>query len=492
MFIFPDRPPMPSSSSSHPLALFIDAIAQRLGIAVREKDYGLLGERLQLRQRERHLNSLEDYYQLLTQPGPLQEEEWSALVCLITNLESYFFRDRGQFELLRRDILPDLIARRRGDRRLKIWSAGCSTGEEPHSLAMLLQEVLPDWPQWHIQILASDINPEALATARKGVYTHWSFRSLDAPLKDRYFSPLAQGYQVIPEVRRLLTFFPLNLVHDPFPPAIGEPHHVDLILCRNVFIYFDNLAIAQVLQKFAATLQPWGYLLTGHAELYGQDLKAFQVRVFPESVVYQPQMVQGDLVSAISPSLPQPPVSSPKIAPKIPSKIPPRGAIAQRPTLNLAALIQENQNLIRKKYYPQAIGNLEKALPHFPKSAQLHSLLAQVYANIGRYDEALEYCQKTLKIDPFAVNIYYLMAQVAEEQSNVEEAKRCLKQILYLDPRSVKAYLELAYIYQQEGDGNRAIKMRENAIALLEKLPPQQCIDDGAFTVEEYLNQLRP
>ncbi|MBE9125620.1 MULTISPECIES: CheR family methyltransferase [unclassified Coleofasciculus] len=266
---------------------FIQLIAKQTGIKIRERDRDALSENIFLRMKALQVAFPEDYYQLLNSKTLDSQQEWQKLVVLLTNLESYFFRDKEQFYLLQSKILPDIIERKQANKTIRICSAGCSTGEEPYSLAILLKEILPNLEQWNLLVLGLDINKEALQKAKIGTYRAWSFRNVDKLIKQRYFQIINDYYHIAPQIKPFVKFQILNLVNDPFPHPSSDLQDFDLILCRNVFIYFEPPAIAQVLDKFYHALQPLGYLLTGHSELYGQTLNQFQTNVFPESLVYQ-------------------------------------------------------------------------------------------------------------------------------------------------------------------------------------------------------------
>lgn len=266
---------------------FIRLIAKNTGIEIRERDKTALIEKILLRMKALKLNIPETYYQLLNSLSSESRQEWEKLVILLTNIESYFFRDTEQFTLLRDRILPELIERKQNTKTIRLCSAGCSSGEEPYSLAILLKELLPDLDQWNLVVLGIDINQDALQKAKTGIYRPWSFRRVDLEMVQRYFRLSNNQYHIAPSIKQMVNFHNLNLVKQFIPQANSELNELDLIVCRNVFIYFEPAAIAQVLNQFYEALNPLGYLITGHSELYGQNLSQFQTQVFPESVVYQ-------------------------------------------------------------------------------------------------------------------------------------------------------------------------------------------------------------
>jgi chemotaxis protein methyltransferase CheR len=319
---------------------FIQLISTHTGLHIREQDREALCKKIWARMKLLNLSVAENYYQLL-QTGkhhnspsqtlaypsgngngfvgrqPLRgtgngnaegergtrtlrangesDREWRELALLLTTGESYFFRDQGQFTLLKTRMLPELIEHRKkaqyreGEAKpsLRIWSAGCSTGEEAYSLAVLVKELIPDYEQWNILILGTDINQESIEKAKLGIYDAWSFRMVDTELQRRYFYQWKTSWKVDERIRKMVTFRYGNLMKDHFPSLISYIHNVDLILCRNVFIYFDFKAISVVLEKFYNTLRPGGYLIAGHTELHGQNLDQLETKVFPQSVVYQ-------------------------------------------------------------------------------------------------------------------------------------------------------------------------------------------------------------
>lgn len=282
----------PNVSTTEPLSAerkeaFIRLIAKHTGIEIRERDQASLGAKILSRMNTLKLNSSISYYQLLESPTADSHQEWLNLVTLLTNGESYFFRDKEQFSLLRNHILPELIQRKQDSKTIRICSAGCSSGEEPYSIAILLHELIPDLEQWNLLILGVDINQTALEKAKNGIYSSWSFRSVDPHVKQQYFKLANDRLEIDQAIKEMVNFQTLNLIKDEFPQPNSELRDMDLIICRNVFIYFERLAIAKVLNKFYHTLQPLGYLLTGHAELSNQNLNCFQIKVFSESLVYQ-------------------------------------------------------------------------------------------------------------------------------------------------------------------------------------------------------------
>src|SRR5215510_5905191 len=264
------------------LQRFIQLITAQTGLQIREAETDKLRHTIRSRMTEQQLTDPEAYYQLLANNTAASRREWEELVLPLTIGESYFFRDSGQFSLLREQVIPELIERNSAARSLRIWSAGCSTGEEPYSLAILVDELLPTHSHWNIVIIGTDVNKRAIAAARRGIYRQHSLRTLDPELRKRYFHQHRGDWELDARFRSMVSFRQVNLFGDPFPDSTGNLLEMDLILCRNVLIYFDRTAIAPVITKFTNTLKVGGYLVTGHAELHDQKPSGLAVKTLSE------------------------------------------------------------------------------------------------------------------------------------------------------------------------------------------------------------------
>lgn len=502
---------------------FVNLIAQQTGIEIRSQNYGAMGDNIHSRIRELEIPKPQGYYDFLTSATPESEEEWQKFICLTTNKESYFFRDKGQFSLIKQTILPDLIRRNQRIKSLKICSAGCSTGQEPYSIAILLKELIPDIDSWNINILGIDINRESLAQAKKGLYNTWSFRQVEDDIKQKYFASKAGYYQLSENIMRLVKFKQVNLVRDQMPDEAIDLRDMDLIICRNVFIYFTEAAITRVVEKFFNTLKHNGYLITGHAELNNNQVKAFHTKLFSESLIYQRRSGNFSLNSSSSISFEKPPTkesfspiipinqfSTPNSHPKEKNKNHPHWNHSQpvknysqkseslinnsisTPFTSEEDILKEIEQLVTHKSYSLAQRKLEQVLQQFPQDFNATYLMAELEANLGKYDSAQEWCQKALTIDTLHIKPYFLLAQIEEEIGKIEEAKNLLKKIIYLEPEAFIAYLNLANLYQQEGDLKRSQKMRESALKILQKMPDGKRIKElNNILVEDLLLELQ-
>jgi len=258
-----------------------DAIRERFGIFYDDTKQFLLQSRLQTRLVKRSVADFGQYYQFLV-THPERQNEWDELASVLSNNETYFFRERAQLDVLRTQVLDDYFKTPTG--KLRIWSSACSTGEEPFSLAMTLLEsrrILPS----QIDIRATDISPRALERCSAGFYRELSFRATPPELIHKYFSPVPTGgFSIADEIKRLVLFSRLNLLEASTVARMGP---VDAIFCRNVLIYFDKPTQKRVVEAFARALRPRGYLFLGHAESIMRLTDLFEPIVMPNAIYHR-------------------------------------------------------------------------------------------------------------------------------------------------------------------------------------------------------------
>ncbi|NCO51240.1 MAG: protein-glutamate O-methyltransferase CheR [Deltaproteobacteria bacterium] len=264
--------------------LLRDFIYQHCGLFFADDAKYLLEKRLNKRLDELHLEHFRDYYYQLRY-GQHREQEMAAALDLLTTNETYFFREDFQLRTFTEDVVPELVEykKNRRTRHLRIWSAGCSSGEEPYTLAMLLLEH-PLLAGWDIEIIGTDISQRVLKTAREGLYGQNSFRVISQARLQRYFTPAGQKWQLADEVKRLVRISHLNLFDQNRVALLGE---MDAIFCRNVIIYFDLEAKKRVIRTLHDCLRPGGYLLLGHSESLMSISTDFTLKHFEHDMLYQ-------------------------------------------------------------------------------------------------------------------------------------------------------------------------------------------------------------
>ena len=262
--------------------LIRDIIKDYCGLYFDDSSRYLIEKRLSRRVKNHHLNDFRDYYRFIRYDKNT-EQELSAIMDILTVNETYFFREQNQLKAFSEEILEELKGTNKGGKTLRIWSAGCSTGEEPYTISMLISEK-GNFNGWDIEICGSDINQRVLQTARKGVYKKNSFRTTEPYYIKKYFTEEDGAFQIKDDVKKHVNFSYLNLL-DPFKTRfLGN---MDVIFCRNVLIYFDNASRRRVIENFYNRLVDGGYLLLGHAESLINISTAFHLKHLKNDMVYQ-------------------------------------------------------------------------------------------------------------------------------------------------------------------------------------------------------------
>jgi chemotaxis protein methyltransferase CheR len=262
--------------------LMRDQIYKRTGMWFSDTSKYLLQKRLSPRARELNFESFQKYFYFL-QYDPRAEAEFDQIYDLVTTNETYFFREPAQLTAFADEIVPEILERKTV-KKIRIWSAGCSSGEEPYSIAMLLNES-GYYDRAAFEIFASDINQQVLAKARRGHYRESAFRATDGPLRDKYFSRNEDGsWHIHDDIRNRVSFGRLNLYDEPRVSLLG---HLDVIFCRNVIIYFDDQSKKVVVSNFFNRLTDNGYLLLGHSESLISLSTQFKLRHLKNDMVYQ-------------------------------------------------------------------------------------------------------------------------------------------------------------------------------------------------------------
>jgi len=264
-------------------ASFRDLIYEKSGIYFPDNKKYLLDSRLTSRLTDRNCATFEEYLAFLKTDG-LREKELPALFNAVTTNETFLFRDLPQLQAFNDHILPAVIKENQETKRVKIWSAACSTGDEPYTLAILLLEHGLELSGWNLEIAASDISEAALGSARRAAYGPYAMRHVAPPLQSRYFMMEDGLHCVKPEVKRLVRFAHINL----FDTArVKLMKGLDVIFCRNCLIYFDDKAKKRVVDSFYDCLNPHGYLVIGFSESLHNLTRAFHPISSHKTVVYQ-------------------------------------------------------------------------------------------------------------------------------------------------------------------------------------------------------------
>lgn len=212
-------------------------------------------------------------------------EELQTLINLMTVNETYFFREDYQFKCLINSMLPEIVKTKRPGSTIRIWSIPSSSGEEPYSIALFLTEYWPDIEKWDVELISSDIDTDILKRAKQGKYSPRSVQHVPKSLLQKHFTKLPDGdYQISDDFRQAVVFTRVNLSD----PADTRPYRgFDVIFCRNLLIYFDDLSRAKAAEVLFDALNPGGFVCLGHSESMSRITSLFKVRKFPEAIVYQ-------------------------------------------------------------------------------------------------------------------------------------------------------------------------------------------------------------
>ena len=366
-------------------------------------------------------------------------EELQALLNEVTIQETHFFRNPPQFRALRQHVLPQLIKRAAatGNRRLRIWSAGCSTGEEPYSVAMLLRELLPLTDGWDVKVVATDVSTRALEAARVARYGQRALHTAPREDVERWFLRHGDDYVVRPEVRELVEFRHHNLVTEPAPFA--EP--IDLLLCRNVTIYFSRDTTRRLMRQFHAALSEGGYLFLGHSETLWQINDEFRLVTLGDAFVYRRD-------------------SSPPAAGERRSVLPDRrtGDDGLPPEgerrVNKGDRRTSAWEVLTKPRVLPFPRRLPSAVPAAPSPGSVADPLDEVRMALreGRYDDAAGLAAAVARSDSMRADAYYLRGLALANLGRDADALVELRKSIYVDPMAGFAHFLLAGVLSRLGD----------------------------------------
>ena len=404
---------------------------------------------------EAGLDNIDELYSLLTAGADRRRLE--TFVGELTVGETHFFRNRPQFEALEQEILPGLIAARSESRRLRIWSAGCSSGEEPYSIAILLRRLIPDLDDWNVTILATDINRSALERAQKGIYGAWSFREVPTGIESTYFKSATGGLAIAPEMRNLVTFGYLNLVDDVYPSLHTNTSGMDLILCRNVLIYFEEPTIKKVVAQFHQALVEDGWLGVAPAEFSQVLFKDFEACNFSNTVIYRKTASATRRAGERRRSSSRLPFAGASLTSQHvrTSESPARDIGLE--TTAVPAVGRRDEDLAEL----ERRGAVALSDPRPPY------LAARVLAGRLELEAASRLVETSIERGPLFAPAYYLKGLILLEGGDFEGALSALRRCVFSDPGFVLGHFMLAGVFARIGSPGRALKALDNASDLL-------------------------
>ena len=419
---------------------FRELVALRLGLAFPEARQTDLERGLLRACRSSQLSTPEPYVAWLATLSELNPE-WRHLASHLTVGETYFFRDHALFEALEKQILPSLIAARRaqGLLQLRLWSAGCATGEEPYSLAIILDRLLPDRSRWALTVLATDINPEALHVAQQGTYRQWSFRNTPEWVRTRYFHHRdAETFEMAAGIRQSVVFAPLNLNEGSYPSVMTNTTAMDLIVCRNVLMYFTPQAQRATVARLREALVTGGWLVVSPAEASAELLRPLVPVHCSGAILYHKENFGSP--SAFAAEQPAVTSSVAEAKPTLPDVSAP-GPMAQMQPDTVSLLLR-----------------------------------ARDLADQGQLDEAHRLCELAVAGDRLDPEAHLLLAAICQERGEAGTAVEAVRRAIYLDPDSAPAHFLLGSLLLRQGEQRRGQRSMETAVGLLIRRPRDEVV----------------
>jgi chemotaxis protein methyltransferase CheR len=358
-----------------------------------------------------------------------------ALVAEITIGETHFFRDREQWELLRTTIFPSLLSQRSTDRPLRVWSAGCATGEEPYTAAIVLHE-LGAGAVAHI--IGTDLSRRSLSAARRGLYTRWSLRGVPPETEEAYFRPAGRRYELAPAIRESVEFRYHNLAADVFPSVGAGLAGMDVVLCRNVLIYFDSATLPAVARRLLDSLSDDGWLLLGASDPPIAGLARCDVQLTGSGLAYRRARESSTVAVPGQPEERAKPVR--------PASVPP----APRP--------KSASGKRRDEDVSQAIARVRRL------------------ANQGNLPEAARVCTAAMDLHRGSAELAYLHGVLLMESGRAQEAAQAARVALYLDRGLAVGHLLLGGALARVGEIAAARRAVRSALTLLQGMSPDAVV----------------
>jgi chemotaxis protein methyltransferase CheR len=369
-------------------------------------------------------------------------EEKKALVSRITVGETYFFRETRGLRLLVEEIVP-----KAENRTLRIWSAGCATGEEAYSIAMTLRRSVPNLDHWNVSIVGIDVNERALEMARRGVYGKWSFRGVPESLQNTYFSPVeGDRWEVRPSIRKMVRFEAASLMQDSLP---GVPGGIDVIFCCNVLMYFREDRLREVVGRLRRQLKEGGWLIVAPVE--HSPLLASTFRAIP---------ISGGTVYRKGTAPHTRPAGQPLEA-ILPAAVETADGTSEADSAELLLP-------------PDGV----------PDRALTLARMARESADQGNLEQAFRWCEMAIATGKADAGTHYLRAAILQEKGDLDEAMRSLRRTLYLDPAFAIGHFAMGNLAAQRGKADESARHFSNSLAILNSFEASDTLpESGGLTV---------
>lgn len=460
-------------------------LLERAGLKITPDGYYGLRLALQARMPALGITDATEYVGRLRQRAG--ETELRSLIPLVTVGKTEFFRDTRQFLAFERNVLPAVIERGKAELRpVKLWSAGCATGEEPYSLSMVALEkgATPDT----VEVWATDLNPAATESASRAFFPARRLVGVSEERIQRFFMPVEGGYQLVPAVRELIRFEGHNLAAPVWPQV--QARSLDVIFCRNVIIYFDQPTIIGVMERFYESLRPGGWMFLGYSESLFKISTRFEMVEVGGTFAYQRPLSNvrrppAPVTTVARPPAPPPPPAPPRsptdvesvlrnrkrqeaarpkpvIPDPLPSVPPPPG---KPPTKTPVERLAEVVEAIEKGDFPKALRTVRRLSDDEPEDLAARLTLGNVHALMGNLDEARDAYQQALSREPLCVEARLYTALAAMQGGQLDEAKLELTRALFLEPTLAVGHYLLGQVNERKADVDGALRAYRNAIS---------------------------
>jgi chemotaxis protein methyltransferase CheR len=422
----------------------------------------------------------------------LTQQQLDTLALYLTIGETYFFREKICLDAFTHTIVPELIKNRNQlKREIRIWSAGCCTGEEAYTIAILLIETIPDIETWQITIIGTDVNRNFIHKAKNGRYTQWSFRDTPDDLKKKYFTQIGKEFEVIPEIKKMVSFSYLNLADNKYPLIETNTYAMDVIFCRNVLMYFSTDQAQMVVNRFKECLNHEGWLITSPVEVANACFSILNQVTIHNAMVYRkskwnkhPKLqlnvhhttnkvdeiqnlnLESSYFIEIEKQQVEPAVLHHKKK--------------HETELNDQSIdLKKIYKFIEIARYEDARMLLQKLIIQHPDDVVIKFLLVKVLANMGHHSEARILCEELISINKMNADYYYLLANILFDENKKDEADTIINQVLYIDHNHVLAHFLKGNISRIAGKRQVAIKHYKNLLSLIQNMNDSEIIAES-------------
>jgi len=470
------------------LSLVREMIVSRFGLHFPATGWSILRHRLSSAAAELGFQEIHEFIQLLLS-SELSKDQIKVLASNLTVPETYFWREKAIFKALTDSILPELIKKKISEEKsIRIWSAGCASGEEPYSIAIALLETIPKISNWDISILATDINPKALALAETGIYCPWSFRNSPDWLRNRYFSqPDDQKYEIIPEIRKMVTFSVFNLTGNDFLSTICENHKIDIIFCRNVLMYFTKEWMTKVSMNLYNSLSDEGWLIVSSCELSSQLFSQFATVSFPDAFLYR-KGKNGSAHSLSMEAISKVDFNSSTFQTLQPSS---SKALAKEDLQHLSGIaLSDTQRSFSDSAIEERLQEPESIDDTHEKLISDKVFAIRLLANKGYLSESLSLCDEVIALEKLSPGLYFLRASILQELDKISEAIISLRKAIYINPDYVMGHFTLGNLFIMQGKSENAKRYFKNVLNLLGRFSNDDILPESEGLSVKYIREL--